>query len=300
MDDAVTAWAWSQLARPMAKLVLVALASEAGSSGECEVPLSHLCDLTGLAKSSVAEALGELERLGRLSRERGSGGRVTRYRLLLPVAVTSDAGPETVRDTDPDCPAGGHSTPETVREMDTDCPGAVPSCPGDGQRVVREADSGCPGAGQSNPPLKPPLEIHTPPLPPPHRELSGVHRGGGEILGLVFPPGMSEPERNSAARIVTPCNGDAQAVLDELAALMAAGSIRVSALSCLRGLARRVAEGTFVPEAGLKVREDRERSRQRQQVDQQRDDEWPEYLPRLSDEETTALRAKLRRKAGRP
>jgi len=48
-------------------------------------------------------------------------------------------------------------------------------------------------------------------------------------------------------------------VLDELAALMQAGSIRVSALSCLRGLARRVGEGTFVPEAGIKVREQREK-----------------------------------------
>lgn len=56
-----------------------------------------------------------------------------------------------------------------------------------------------------------------------------------------------------------PCNGEAQAVLDELSALMQAGSIRVSPLSCLRGLARRVGEGTFVPEAGIKVRERRDK-----------------------------------------
>lgn len=98
---------------------------------------------------------------------------------------------------------------------------------------------------------------------------------------------------------MAPCNGQAQAVLDELAALMAAGSIRVSPLSCLRGLARRVAAGTFVPEAGLKVREQRERE-QRRSLDDERDrSEWPDYLPRLSAEETARLRADMRRKAGR-
>jgi len=296
MDAAVVTWAWAQLARPTAKLVLVAIASEANTEGECWLSLRQICEMTGLAKSSVAESLGELERLGRVARTRGKGGQVTRYRLVLEGLKTTEPEPETVRQAD-----------NTVREMDTGSPRTGQQCPGAGQRVVREADSGCPadgqaspGAGQANPPLKPPLEIQTPPLPPPRRDLDSTHRGGGEIGELVFPASMTEPERNSAARIVAPCNGDAQAVLDELAALMAAGSIRVSSLSCLRGLARRVAEGTFVPEAGLKVREDRERSQRRQQVEQQRDDEWPKYLPRMSAEEAAEVRARIRRKAGQP
>lgn len=295
MDAAVVTWAWAQLARPTAKLVLVAIASEASTEGECWLSLRQICEMTGLAKSSVAESLGELERLGRVIRDRGKGGQVTRYRLALDGLKATEPEPETVRIAD-----------NTVREMDTGSPTAEQQCPGGGQRVVREADSGCPaegqaspGAGQSNPPLKPPLEIHTPPLPPPTRDLDSS-RCGGEIAELVFPAGMSEPERNSAAHIVSPCNGQAQAVLDELAALMAAGSIRVSPLSCLRGLARRVAEGTFVPEAGLQVREDRERTQRRQQVEQQRDDEWPDYLPRMSAEEAAQVRAKIVGKVRRP
>jgi len=51
----------------------------------------------------------------------------------------------------------------------------------------------------------------------------------------------------------------AQQLLDELAAHMAAGTIRVSPLAYLRGLVKRARAGEFVPEACLKVAEGRER-----------------------------------------
>ena len=64
---------------------------------------------------------------------------------------------------------------------------------------------------------------------------------------------MSLSERQAAARILDDCNGHAQEILDELAALMRADRITVSPLSCLAGMARRAKQGTFTPEAGISI-----------------------------------------------
>ena len=79
----------------------------------------------------------------------------------------------------------------------------------------------------------------------------------------MFPRGLSPSERDAAARqLVAFDNTLAQQLLDELAARLAAGTIRTSALAYLRGLIKRANDGDFVPEGGLRVSESRNRQRQ--------------------------------------
>lgn len=163
MDAAVVSWAWEQYARPTAKLVLVALASESNQAGECWPSLSQICDMSGLARSSVAEALSELERLGLISRKRGKGGAVTRYRLAIDGILVDRSGPKVVRDSDSDSAGAGLPSGGLIRESNHLSPGHGLSSTTDGLSLVREPDSGSPtgglsgtGAGLPNPPLIPP------------------------------------------------------------------------------------------------------------------------------------------------
>lgn len=80
---------------------------------------------------------------------------------------------------------------------------------------------------------------------------------------LVFPKTLTEAEQEQAAYLVAQAPDQAQALLDELAGLMAANRIKVGPLALLRGLVSRAAAGTFCPECGLKVRQQREAARQR-------------------------------------
>jgi hypothetical protein len=83
-------------------------------------------------------------------------------------------------------------------------------------------------------------------------------RGGGNFSDLEYPKGLVNTERERARYHLKDLPIDlAQQVLDELSAQMVAGSIRVSPLAYLRGLVRRARAGEFVPEAGLKVAENR-------------------------------------------
>ena len=52
-----------------------------------------------------------------------------------------------------------------------------------------------------------------------------------------------------------------QQVLDEWAAIIAAGDIRTSPLGCLRALVDRAREGKFTPERGLRIAQAREAKR---------------------------------------
>ncbi len=53
--------------------------------------------------------------------------------------------------------------------------------------------------------------------------------------------------------MLKPVNGQAQALLDELAGLMKAGTIRISPLACLRGMVRKAKAGEFTSEYGVKI-----------------------------------------------
>jgi hypothetical protein len=77
-------WAWALSVAPTQKLVITALAERADSEGHCFPSLAHLTGMTGLARSTVAAALQELEAARRILRVRGGGRTSTRYQLLLP------------------------------------------------------------------------------------------------------------------------------------------------------------------------------------------------------------------------
>lgn len=79
----VMGWAWSILATPTQKLVLLALAERADNGGLCCPSLTHLATATGLSRSSVVRSLDQLEEAQFIERERGHTGKSTRYRLRV-------------------------------------------------------------------------------------------------------------------------------------------------------------------------------------------------------------------------
>ena len=91
--------------------------------------------------------------------------------------------------------------------------------------------------------------------------------GGGNQSELVFPKQLSKRETIEAQEKVAGFPFElAQQILDELAARMKAGAIRVAPLAYLRGLVKRAQAGEFTPEAALRVAEGRERRRQTEAV----------------------------------
>jgi hypothetical protein len=81
-------------------------------------------------------------------------------------------------------------------------------------------------------------------------------------LRLEFPKGLSPSERADAQSRLARLRPElAQQLLDELAARLKAGTIRISPLVYLAGLIKRANAGTFVPEAGLHVADVREKRR---------------------------------------
>jgi hypothetical protein len=89
-----------------------------------------------------------------------------------------------------------------------------------------------------------------------------VESGSGHHLKLEYPKGLSPSERADAQRRLARLSPElAQQLLDELAARLKAGTIRVSPLVYLARLIKRANAGEFVPEAALRVADERERRR---------------------------------------
>jgi len=127
----------------------LALAERANDSGTCWPSLTHLSEMTGLARSTVALALRGLEETGLIVRERSGAGKSTRYRLLTETAgVASDVDPPVAAD-DAGC------SRKDVRRSDSGSPSAGPPAGSrDGrvrQSVVRETDQGGSRDGPSRP-----------------------------------------------------------------------------------------------------------------------------------------------------
>ena len=81
-------------------------------------------------------------------------------------------------------------------------------------------------------------------------------------MKLEYPKGLSPSERADAQRRLARLPPElAQQLLDELAARLKAGTIRVSPLVYLAGLIKRANAGKFVPEAALRVADAREKRR---------------------------------------
>ncbi|MEV7090145.1 hypothetical protein AB0O07_30395 [Streptomyces sp. NPDC093085] len=97
MSDIATELIWSQSKSCRgSRLVMLALAREAGDDGKVTLTLDEISTLTRLTPRSITKCLGELTRLGELSHKRGGGAsNPNTYSILLrDDAVTDRASPE--------------------------------------------------------------------------------------------------------------------------------------------------------------------------------------------------------------
>jgi hypothetical protein len=163
------------------------------------------------------------------ARRRGDGSSTSnRYRLLI--AGGDNLSPPR---------AAGVTRPGQV------CRGApdAPVTPGTTNRIV--IDPPQPGAGD---------EQRTDP--------ADAESGCGAHSKLEYPKGLSPSERADAQKRLARFPPElAQQLLDELAARLKAGTIRISPFVYLAGLIRRANAGEFVPEAGLHVADARQKRR---------------------------------------
>ena len=225
-------WAWRQALTPALKLVLMALADAADDQGVCWPSVSTLAKKCTVSTRTVQRSLRVLIHSGLLiaeTRQRRDGSSTSnRYRLLIvggdnlsPPCETGDTRPGQGCRGDPDMPV----IPGTTNRIIIDPP--QPAA-GDEQRV----------------------------------DSAVVESGSGHHLKLEYPKGLSPSERADAQRRLARLSPEiAQQLLDELAARLKAGTIRISPLVYLAGLIKRANAGTFVPEAGLHVADVRQKRR---------------------------------------
>jgi hypothetical protein len=129
-------WAWALAVTPVQKLVITALAERANEAGNCFPSLTHLTVMTGLARSTVASTLRQLEAAHRIARVPGGGRRSTCYRLLI---GEPDMAPERGR-------ARRASEPPTTGRPSRDATAGSRGGPVEAP-VVRQADSSSPACG---------------------------------------------------------------------------------------------------------------------------------------------------------
>ena len=225
-------WAWRQALTPTLKLVLMALADSADDQGVCWPSVSTLAKKCSVSTRTVRRSLRGLMDSGMLiaeARRRGDGSSTSnRYRLLI--AGGDNMSPP--RDA-------GVTRPGQVCQGDPD----VPVIPGTTNRIV--IDPPQPGAGD---------EQRTDP--------ADAESGSGPHSNLEYPKGLSRSERADAQRRLARFSPEiAQQLLDELAARLKAGTIRISPLVYLAGLIKRANAGRFVPEAALHVADARKKRR---------------------------------------
>ena len=225
-------WAWRQALTPTLKLVLMALADAADDQGICWPSVSTLAKNCTVSTRTVQRSLRVLMSSGLLiaepRRRRDGSSTSNRYRLLI---------------------AGGDNLSPPREAGDTrpgqGCRGGpvVAVTPGTTNRIV--IDPPQPAAGDVQP-----------------ADPVAVESGSGHCSRLEYPKGLSPSERTDAQRRLARLPPElAQQLLDELAARLKAGTIRVSPLVYLAGLIKRASAGRFVPEAALHVADAREKRR---------------------------------------
>ena len=222
-------WAWRQGLKPVPKLVLMALADAADDIGVCWPSVTTVAAKCNVSTRTVRRVMQTLTAQGLLvseQRYRKDGScSSNRYRLLL---------------------AGGDnlSLPPVIAV-------STPGHPGPGDPDTRVIPRTTTGTQIESPQPQASTEPDVP---------TAADRGGGNLSTLEFPKGLVSAEREKVRHYLKHLSVDlAQQLLDELAAHMRAGTIRVSTLAYLRGLVKRARAGEFEPEAGLKVADKRSR-----------------------------------------
>jgi len=114
---------------------------------------------------------------------------------------------------------------------------------------------------------------------------------------LIFPACISLELQPAARRLLAPLNGQAQALLDELAGRMATQQIK-NPIAYLRGLVQRAKAGGFMPEAGIAVAAARHRQEEIRQAKAAREEAFREQI-RRSKPPPEHIRALVERIRGR-
>lgn len=244
-------WALRQALAPVHKFVLVVLADAADDQGVCWPRISTVADKVGVSTRTVQRAVQHLARHKLITVEprlRSDGSSSSnRYLLKLKEGVNLSPPPDNL----------------------TPLPDATVTHP----RHL------CQGEGDTG--VTPLTERRTEREPPPHEPVLKAEpgipdRGGGNVIDLHYPKNLlpSERVRSEAMirRLASPVN---QQVLDEWAAIIAAGDIRASPLGCLRALIENAREGKFTPERGLRI----EQARQAKRRTENRVTQLPELAP---------------------
>ncbi len=228
MSNAHLNWAMRRNVSPSRKLVLLKLSDMANEKGVCWPSIANVARDCRLSARSVQRVLRELEVNGLIrvfARHRSDGSRTSNGYVVAPDGSVNLSPPGDAHDT-------------TVRQH----------CHGDGDTDVTPLTH-----------RRTPKESPLPPMDTPHTVAPG---GGGDSSVLVFPPTLSAAEVATTKTLLQEIAFDtAQQVLDELAGNMKRNTIRGSPIAYLRGLVKRVHEGTFVPESGLVVLSSRDAQR---------------------------------------
>lgn len=236
-------WALRQALGPVPKFVLVVLADAADDQGTCWPRISTVAEKVGVSTRTVQRAVQHLAKYKLISvepRKRSDGSSSSNlYRLRLREGVNLSPPPDKLSSS-PD-----RMAPPPVRDVTH----PRRRCQGEGDARVTPLTE---RRTEREPPPRPQE-------PKPKVEPNIPDRGGGNKPGLHFPKDLLPSERIRAeamiSRVDPPLN---QQVLDEWAAIIAAGDIRSSPLGCLRALIERAWDGKFTPERGLWVAQARE------------------------------------------
>lgn len=224
-------WALAQSLAPGPKFVLVILADAADDQGVCWPRISTVANKVGVSRRTVQRAIQYLAQRKLITVEprlRPDGSSSSnQYCLNLKEGVNLS-------------PSRDKLTPLPDATVTHPCH----QCHGEGDTGVT--------------PLTERRTEREPPLPPqepkPKVKSSSPDRGGGDFSELHWPKDLLPPERERVKEMIgaldTPLG---QQVLDEWAAIIAAGDIRASPLGCLRTLIKRAQEGKFTPERGLRI-----------------------------------------------
>lgn len=228
MSIAAMNWAWRQVLKPVPKLVLMALADIADDEGICWPSMSTMAAKCNVSTRTIRRSIHLLVVRGLLvveQRYRKDGSNSSNlYRLRLrggdklsPPPGRCDSTPGHGCQGDPDTSVIPITTKGTINQS----------------QPLQETSNGVAASE--------PMEC-----------------GGGDLSDLEYPKGLSAAERKEAARKLADVpSGLAQQLLDELAAGILADSIRATPLAYLRGLIKRAQNGSFTPEAGLRIVEQR-------------------------------------------
>jgi DNA-binding Lrp family transcriptional regulator len=90
--------------------------------------------------------------------------------------------------------------------------------------------------------------------------------GSGNSDNLIYHSSLSVQEREAASKLLSRCNGEAQAILDTLSAAIQAKEIKKTPLNYLGGLVRRYEAGEFDPSGAISVAIDRTKKAAREGI----------------------------------